>query len=110
MEIKISVVIPTYRRPMLLKNCLQALSLQRFDVNQFEVIVVSDGPDEMSADAVNEYHPIITNLRFLSLPVKKGPAAARNYGWKSAIGELVAFTDDDCLPDKDWLNQAWLHF
>jgi glycosyltransferase involved in cell wall biosynthesis len=47
------------------------------------------------------------NLRYLPLPEKKGPAAARNYGWLNAKGQIIAFTDDDCVPKKQWLNEIY---
>lgn len=47
----------------------------------------------------------VTSLRFLSLSEKKGPAAARNYGWLNARGKIIAFTDDDCLPEPNWLKE-----
>ena len=46
MNIVVSIVIPTYRRPELLKRCVRALLAQKFDKGRFEIIVVSDGPDE----------------------------------------------------------------
>jgi GT2 family glycosyltransferase len=49
-------------------------------------------------------------FELLSLPEKKGPAAARNMGWKAARAELVLFTDDDCLPGRNWVDayyNAW---
>jgi glycosyltransferase involved in cell wall biosynthesis len=102
----ISVVIPTYCRPQLLTNCLKALLLQKFDRNQYEIIVVSDGPDDKTKkifdDLAGYKHP---SLRFIQMPVKKGPAAARNCGWLSAKGRIIAFTDDDCLPDIHWLQE-----
>lgn len=39
-------------------------------------------------------------------PAKTGPAAARNQGWKAAQGRIIAFTDDDCLPEPDWLEKG----
>jgi glycosyltransferase involved in cell wall biosynthesis len=45
-------------------------------------------------------------LRHLSLPRQRGPAAARNRGWKEAKGDIIAFTDDDCLPHADWLRNG----
>jgi GT2 family glycosyltransferase len=103
--IKISVVIPTYQRPELLRRCLHALTKQTFSKEYYEVIVVSDGPDEITKQTVGEFssHQFI----FLNTPLKKGPAAARNFGWKHAIGILIAFTDDDTIPDRDWLNNIW---
>jgi glycosyltransferase involved in cell wall biosynthesis len=55
MPVKISVVIPTYCRPSLLQKCLIALSDQRFNKHQFEVIVVSDGPDNETRELVQHY-------------------------------------------------------
>jgi glycosyltransferase involved in cell wall biosynthesis len=48
-------------------------------------------------------------MRYLHLPAKKGPAAARNYGWLNARGKIVAFTDDDCTPDPYWLRELVKH-
>lgn len=111
MQIKISVIVPTHKRPQLLKNCLLNLCDQTFDSKEYEIITVSDGPDEETAIMVSEFEERQTkNIRFLSLPVKKGPAAARNAGWQSAKGILIAFTDDDCLPDKAWLENIWKHY
>jgi glycosyltransferase involved in cell wall biosynthesis len=106
---KISVVIPTYQRPHLLANCLNALSEQIFDKADFEVIIVSDGPDEQTQQAVDAYAITGIKVRYLCLPEKKGPAAARNYGWLNAKGAIIAFTDDDCIPDKNWLKEIATH-
>jgi GT2 family glycosyltransferase len=110
MSVNISVVIPTYRRPALLKSCLEALSQQSMDKNEFDIVVVSDGPDESTAALVNSFNTGNPEIHFYALHVKKGPAAARNLGWKHAAGALIAFTDDDCLPDKDWLQHAWNNY
>jgi GT2 family glycosyltransferase len=104
MRPKISVVIPTYRRPQLLYNCLQALLQQHIRPYEYEIIVVSDGPDELTRKQVDKFNDAgLVNIRFLPLDMKRGPAAARNHGWKNAVADLVAFTDDDCIPGNDWL-------
>jgi glycosyltransferase involved in cell wall biosynthesis len=106
----ISVVIPTYKRTELLNRCIKALLVQRFDKSQFEIIVVSDGPDAETQNIINNWagyeYPMIC---FLPLPQKKGPAAARNHGWKNALGQIIAFTDDDCIPDSHWLSEIAKH-
>ncbi|MDB5127267.1 glycosyltransferase [Mucilaginibacter sp.] len=102
----VSIVVPTYQRPKLLINCLKALLLQKFDKKEYEIIVVSDGPDEQTQRITEKsagYHS--ASIRYLPLPFKKGPAAARNYGWLNAKGRIIAFTDDDCLPDAHWLQE-----
>jgi len=108
MEKKISVVVPTYRRQKLLGKCIEALCSQSFEKADFEIIVVSDGPDRQTHDLLNhlEYlqHPFV---QYIALGQNSGPAAARNAGWRSANGRLIAFTDDDTEPDKDWLSAFW---
>lgn len=106
--LKISVIIPTFRRPHLLTRCIAALLAQDFPKQSFEVIIVSDGDDAATADSLEkipfEKYPAVN---YYSLPVKSGPAAARNLGWLLAQGELIVFTDDDCIPEADWLTAMW---
>lgn len=109
-NIKISVIIPTWRRPSLLIDCLHALSQQYFPVDHFEVIIVSDGDDPTTAAAIHSWQGTgQLQLQYFQLPGKGGPAAARNMGWQNAVGQLVAFTDDDCQPAPDWLENLWCH-
>src|SRR4051812_33612575 len=106
---QISVVVPTYKRPALLKRCLKALLHQKFDASEYEVIVVSDGPDPQTESLMKNLQATHRHLKFFALPGKKGPAAARNFGWLSAHGQIIAFTDDDCLPDPNWLSVICRH-
>ncbi len=46
MPVKVSIVIPTYNRPYLLKRCINALKLQDFPKAEYEIIVITDGPDK----------------------------------------------------------------
>src|SRR4051812_22121800 len=105
---EISVIIPTHQRPQLLMKCLTALLKQKFDKQRFEVIVVSDGPDPETHSLVRSMAQCgMATLRYFSLPTRRGPAAARNYGWLGASGKIIAFTDDDCLPDEHWLKELY---
>jgi glycosyltransferase involved in cell wall biosynthesis len=107
MSVLISVVIPTYRRPELLSRCLAALQKQTFPIEHYEVIVVGDGVDYPSRHLVHLLQKKNSYLHYHELKKKKGPAAARNYGWKHASGKLIAFTDDDCIPSPEWLQAFW---
>lgn len=102
-------MVPTYKRPQLLLKCLAALNRQNFPAGQYEVLVVSDGPDEATASLITnllfEYE-----LRYIATNQKSGPAAARNVGWQHARGLLIAFTDDDCIPDSSWLTTIWKNY
>jgi len=106
---RISVVIPTYRRPELLTRCLDALLAQTLAGHAFEVIVVDDGCDDDTRAACSDVArrscdragPVI---RYLRPQGTRGPAAARNRGWRAAAGQVIAFTDDDTVPDRHWLE------
>jgi GT2 family glycosyltransferase len=89
----ISVVVAAHARADRLRTLLSALAPQ-----ECEVIVVADG-------ASPEVHAVLeaAAVRVLRLDPGRGPAAARNAGWRAADTELVAFTDDDCLPAPDWV-------
>jgi glycosyltransferase involved in cell wall biosynthesis len=110
MAIKISIVIPTFNRAALLRKCLDMLMIQDFPGSDYEIIVVSDGPDMATVKVVAAAVLSCRNtpsIRYLNLPVRRGPAAARNLGWHNAHGTLIAFTDDDCVPNIHWLSAIW---
>jgi O-antigen biosynthesis protein len=93
---KVSVVVATYNGARTLRNCLDSLS--RLNYPDYEVIVVDDG----SRDRTPEIAAQFPNVRYLRQE-NRGLSAARNAGIRAARGEIVAFTDDDCRADEDWL-------
>jgi GT2 family glycosyltransferase len=98
----ISVVIPTFRRTQKLKECLRSLVRQDVDMGSFEVIVVDDGGYLLNEKIDNEFKKKI-NLRIMSIP-HSGLSCARNIGARNAGGKIIAFLDDDCLAEKNWLS------
>jgi GT2 family glycosyltransferase len=96
-----SVVIPSRDRPRQLARCLEALAASDCARHHFEVIVVDDGGLAPLEPAVRGWAERLA-LRVIRQP-NAGPAAARNTGAAAAAGRLLAFTDDDCLPDPGWL-------
>jgi glycosyltransferase involved in cell wall biosynthesis len=110
-SLKISVVIPTYRRPDLLLRCVQSLIDQAFDARNFEIIIISDGDDDATSNAITSLAPNRNPVvRYYPLPHKAGPAAARNLGWILAEAPLIAFTNDDCFADEQWLKSLWFAY
>jgi GT2 family glycosyltransferase len=98
----VSIVIPTYARPERLRECLAALARQTLPADTFEIVVVDDGspqPVVLAADTAAA-GPMIRIIR----QPNAGPSAARNRGVAEACGELIALTDDDCLPTPTWLE------
>lgn len=101
---RISVVVPTHRRPDLLRRCLRALMRQSLGPQAFEVIVVDDGRQDAVRELLHEMaaQPGAPAMRYLR-PHGHGPACARNLGWRAGRAPLIAFTDDDTIPHPDWL-------
>jgi glycosyltransferase involved in cell wall biosynthesis len=108
--VKISVVVPTYKRPDMLERCLGALVTQDFARHQYEIIVADDGPDEAVLALVTRWATAARgapDIRYVAVTDTQGPAGARNKGWRVAHGEVIAFTDDDTVPHPDWLSEGW---
>jgi GT2 family glycosyltransferase len=92
-------VVPTRDRPDALAACLAALAAQTAE--DVEVVVVDDGSvDGEAVAAVVDRHPGVRLVRGAG----RGPAAARNLGARTAAGELLCFTDDDCRPVPGWVG------
>ncbi len=105
MTVCVSVVVPTYRRNDLLDRCLTALAAQAYPPDTYEIVVADDA-------AACETERLVASwaarapcaVRYIPVIGTQGPAAARNRGWSAARGEIIAFTDDDCVPDPGWLR------
>lgn len=108
---RVSVVVPTYRRPELLQRCLDAL-LAQCDIaaSDYEVVVADDGSHGATRRLVRERARGPVRVRYLNTKQRRGPAAARNLGWRAARAPVIAFTDDDCIPDPHWLSAALAGF
>jgi glycosyltransferase involved in cell wall biosynthesis len=98
-----SIIVPTYNRPGALANCLSALARLDYPKERFEVIVVDDGSTCDLSHVFEQYRPLM-RMNCLRM-ANAGPGAARNAGAAAAVHEFLAFTDDDCLPHRDWLRQ-----
>jgi glycosyltransferase involved in cell wall biosynthesis len=98
----VSVVIPAHARIAKLQQCLESLASQTLPRNAFEVIVCDDGSPEPIAPALEGFKDRLTLT--VVRQKQRGPAAARNEGARHASGSLLAFTDDDCAPEEDWLE------
>jgi len=99
-DLAFSVVIPTFNRHENLARCLAALAESTFNRKRFEVIVVNDGGADPQQAIASSTQAL--NVRILT-QTNRGPGAARNHGGRCARGKFIAFTDDDCMPDADWL-------
>lgn len=100
-----SVIVPTCDRAMSLVECVRRLApdTQAAVPGGYEVIVSDDGRTEETRRRVADEFPWV---RWIQGP-RRGPAANRNHGASVARGTWLFFTDDDCLPDPDWIAAFW---
>jgi glycosyltransferase involved in cell wall biosynthesis len=104
----ITVVVPTRDRPAQLAECLTALANQTYPRTAFDVIVVDDGSAQPLDAVVRGFADrlIVQVIRQRG----RGAASARNRGIAAAKASVLAFTDDDCRADPDWLARLAEHF
>lgn len=105
---RVSVIVCSYNGAKTLGDCLRALDQVRYP--DFEIVLVDDGSKDNTQDIVKNwlaeratkaagYQPT-----FISIIQKNmGLSYARNVGAHGSTGELIAYTDSDCMPDADWL-------
>lgn len=95
---RVSVVLPAYFSDGSIAQCLAAIDRQTFQ--DFEVIVVNSSPETRTRDIVTSRFPRVI---FEQSATRLLPHAARNVGVSLAKGDLLVFTDPDCLPHPEWL-------
>lgn len=97
----ISVIVPTYHDWERLQLCLNALEQQTYPKDRFEIIVVNNDLDNQPPEDF-----IVPDICVLTEEEKPGSYAARNKGISLAKGEVFAFTDSDCQPQRDWVEKS----
>ena len=97
---KISFVVPTYRRPEALRETLKALISLDYPQGAYEIVVVDDGSNDATPEVVREFSDDGPVVRYL-YQRNAGVAKARNTGAAAATGELLIFLDDDILVEPD---------
>ncbi|MEM8964607.1 MAG: glycosyltransferase family 2 protein [Acidobacteriota bacterium] len=96
----ISVVVPYFGSEATIAACIESLLAQEgVDRGEVELIFIDNGSPDASAAIVSRYPELIT-LR----EEQPGAYAARNAGIRRARAPIIAFTDADCVPDRDWLR------
>jgi len=101
---KISIIINTLNRASLLENLLK--SLRHLDYEEFEVVVVNGPSSDGTAELLVSWNDNIKIARCLEANL----SMSRNIGIAFAAGEILAFIDDDAIPEPEWLNQAVVAF
>jgi len=103
----ISVIIITRNRFKLLKTCLDSILNQKF--NAHEIIVIDDGSTDKTKVIVKSLQKKYRNIKYF-YQKHKGYSATRNLGLKKSTGDIIFFTDDDCIVEKEWFKKILNRF
>jgi cellulose synthase/poly-beta-1,6-N-acetylglucosamine synthase-like glycosyltransferase len=104
---KMTVLIPTYRRPKDLERCLTALQQQIRPADEVLITVRDIDAETWTFLATLDPHALPLKVLTINVP---GVVAAINLGFESASGEIISVTDDDAAPHPDWLQRIEAHF
>jgi glycosyltransferase involved in cell wall biosynthesis len=106
----VSVIVPTRNRADYLADVLDALQAQVYPADRMDVTVVDNSSTDNTETVVRA---AASRAPFPIHYIRKadnGPAASRNLGAARSTGEIIAFTDSDCVPDPGWLHQGVRRF
>lgn len=104
---KMTTIVPTYRRPKDLLRCLEALKKQTRLLD--ELIVVVRDTDAETWEFLAQFNPELLPLKTVTV-IEPGAIAAMNKGLDAACGDIISFTDDDAAPHPDWIERIEKHF
>ena len=99
----LSVVICTRNRPDLIGNAVSSVLAQSYA--DYDVLVVDQSTDDQTGEIVRSLAASHPRLRYLHTQ-KAGLSRAYNIGIRETTGEILAFTDDDCIAPPDWLERV----
>lgn len=99
----VSIVVPVYNCEKTIALTLNGIADQTY--KEFEIIVVDDGSNDSTAEIVKSFKEVTYVYQ-----KNAGPAAARNRGAQTASHKIIFFIDSDCIPQKNWIEQAVGHF
>jgi glycosyltransferase involved in cell wall biosynthesis len=103
-EPTVSIVVPVFNAEATVKDLLDSLYNVDYDINKLEIIIVDGGSTDKTRDIIERY-PVN-----LFIQEKKGLNVARNIGIQNSSGEVILFTDSDCVVPKNWVKKVIKNF
>lgn len=101
-----SIVICTYNRAKLLKRLLMSLQYQTIPSHHFEIVLIDDGSTDETPQVCRHFITVFPNVSYIRNGKNLGLTKARNAGISTASTDKILFTDDDCIPAKDWIEKT----
>ena len=100
-QISFSVVVCTYNRCESLKKCLTSIANQIF--KDFEIVIIDDHSDDGTTDLIRNYPFNGKTVRVHRNEKNMGISHSRNKAATLSANDIIAFIDDDCIANQDWL-------
>ncbi|MBN1824247.1 MAG: PqqD family peptide modification chaperone [Endomicrobiales bacterium] len=100
----VSVIVPVFNEEDIISSCITALLSLDYPKDRLELIFVDNNSNDKSASIIKQYP-----VRYI-FEKRRGRSAARNSGIKAATGEILAFTDADCVVEEKWLKNLVVGF
>ncbi len=97
----ISIIVPAYNAERTMKMCIESLLNLDYPKNRYEIIIVDNNSKDNTADIIRQY-PVL----YLLEDQIQTSYASRNRAIKHAKGDILAFTDSDCIADSNWLKEG----
>lgn len=97
----VSVIVPVYNDEKRIEKCIKSLLNQNYPKNRLEIIIINNNSNDKTVEIIEKYP-----VRLLHENDVQSSYAARNKGIKNSKGEILAFTDSDCIADKNWLTNG----
>lgn len=93
-----SIIVPVYNSEKTVRKVLDSLLKQTYNEDEVQIIVVDDGSTDQTVKYASEFNIEVVRQEH------NGPAHARNLGAEKAKGDIILFTDADCVPQTNWLK------
>lgn len=101
----VEIIICTRNRAQQLRNTLLSLAAQTMPHEQYGILVVDDASTDNTPELCRNMMQVLPNMRYVASPIHIGLSRARNTGLEGTSAPFLLFTDDDCIPFPDWVQE-----
>jgi len=105
-RVRVSVIVPVYNNARGIKEAVECLSRQTFDKKQLEIIIIDNGSSDQTPQVMLELQDRYRGLKYAREERSNDSYLARNKGIGMAAGGIIAFTDSDCMPAPNWVEEG----